>query len=192
MDHTTIYRWVQRYAPELEKRCRPHLKSTTDSWRVDETYVKIKGTWMYLYRAVDSEGNTLEFHLSATRDAQAAKRFFAKALGASHTVTPRVITVDKNAAYPKALNELKTIGVLPAACELRQSKYLNNLIEQGHRFIKRLVKPGLGFFSFETARKTLQGYEVMHMIRKGQVQGVEKGNITGQISFIASLFGLVA
>jgi transposase, IS6 family len=156
VDHTTIYRWVQRYAPELEKRCRPHLKATTDSWRVDETYVKIKGVWMYLYRAVDSERNTLEFHLSATRDAQAAKRFFAKALRASHTVTPRVITVDKNAAYPKALKELKTAGVLSATCELRQSKYLNNLIEQDHRFIKRLVKPGLGFFSFATARKTLQ------------------------------------
>jgi transposase, IS6 family len=85
VDHTTIYRWVQRYAPELEKRCRPHLKSTTDSWRVDETYVKIKGVWTYLYRAVDSQGNTLEFHLSATRDAQAAKHFFAKAPGAFHS-----------------------------------------------------------------------------------------------------------
>ena len=115
-----------------------------------------KGVWMYLYRAVDSQGNTLEFHLSGTRDAQAAKHFFAKALGASRTVTPRVITVDKNAAYPKALKELKTAGVLSATCELRQSKYLNNLIEQDHRFIKRLVKPGLGFFSFATARKTLQ------------------------------------
>ena len=82
VDHTTIYRWVQRYAPELEKRCRPHLKATTDSWRVDETYVKVKGIWMYLYRAVDSAGDTLEFLLSATRDAPAAKRFFSKALGA--------------------------------------------------------------------------------------------------------------
>src|SRR5947208_9289887 len=80
VDHTTIYRWVQRYAPELDKRCRPHLKATTDSWRVDETYIKIKKAWMYLYRAVDSEGNTLEFLLSPTRDAQAATRFFLKAL----------------------------------------------------------------------------------------------------------------
>jgi IS6 family transposase len=190
VDHTTIYRWVQRYAPELEKRCRPHLKTTNDSWRVDETYVKIKGTWMYLYRAIDSAGNTLEFHLSTTRDAQAAKYFFAKALGAFHTVLPRVITVDKNAAYPKALKELKTAGVLPAACELRQSKYLNNLVEQDHRFIKRLVKPGLGFFSFETARKTLQGYEVMHMIRKGQMQGANRGDNLSQAVFIAELFGV--
>lgn len=135
----------------LEKRCRQHLKKTTDSWRVDETYVKSKGTWMYLYREVDSEGNTLEFLLITTRDAQAAMRFFAKALHASHTVNPRVITVDKNASYPKALKEMQAAGNLAASCELRQSKYLNNLIEQDHWFIKRLVKPGLGFFSFETA-----------------------------------------
>src|SRR6266702_2641646 len=94
VDHTTIYRWVQHYAPELEKRCKPHLKATTDSWRVDETSVKLKKVWRYLYRAVDSEGNTLEFFLSATRDAQAAKRFFSKTLAAPHTPTPRVITVD--------------------------------------------------------------------------------------------------
>lgn len=158
LDHTTIYRWVQRYAPELEKRCRPQLKTTTDSWRVDETDVKVKGPWMYLYRAVDSVGNTLEFLLSTTRDTAAAKRFFSKALGAAHTVVPRVITVDKNAAYPKALTELKAAGAVPAACKHRQVKYLNNRVEQDHRFIKRLVKPGLGFFSFETAWRTLQGY----------------------------------
>src|SRR2546425_6142579 len=98
VDHTTIYRWVQRYAPELEKRCRPHLKAFTDSWKVDETYIKVRKTWMYLYRAVDSQGNTLEFLLSATRDAQAAKHFFSKALAVPHISTPRVITVDKNAA----------------------------------------------------------------------------------------------
>jgi transposase-like protein len=190
VDHTTIYRWVQRYAPELEKRCRPHLKSTTDSWRVDETYVKIKGVWTYLYRAVDSQGNTLEFHLSATRDAQAAKHFFAKALGAFHTVTPRVITVDKNAAYPKAMNELKAARILAEACELRQNKYLNNLIEQDHRFIKWLVKPGMGFFSFETAWRTLQGYEAIHMMRKGQMQGVHKRDGARQAAFIAELFGV--
>ncbi len=192
VDHTTIYRWVQRYAPELERRCRPHLKATTDSWRVDETYIKIKGTWMYLYRAVDSHGNTLEFLLSATRDAQAAKRFFSKALTAPHTVTPRVITVDKNPSYPKALTELKEEGTLPSQIELRQVKYLNNLVEQDHRFIKRLVKPGLGFFSDETAWRTLQGYETMNMIRKGQVKGVKKGNCRGQITFIASLFRVAA
>src|SRR6266516_6395056 len=179
VDHTTIYRWVQRYAPELERRCRPYLKATTDSWRVDETYVKVKKVWTYLYRAVDSQGNTLEFFLSPTRDAEAAKRFFSKTLAASHTVSPRVITVDKNASYPKALNELKAEGIVPEGCELRQIKYLNNLVEQDHRFIKRLVKPGLGFFSLETAWRTLRGYEAMNMIRKGQMQGVAKGDVKG-------------
>jgi transposase, IS6 family len=192
VDHTTIYRWVQRYAPELDRRCRAHLKATTDSWRVDETYIKVKGTWMYLYRAVDSHGSTLEFLLSETRNAAAAKRFLAKALGAAHTVVPRVITVDKNPAYPKALSELKEEGTVPPHSELRQVKYLNNLIEQDHRGIKRLVKPGLGFFCFETAWRTLQGYEVMHMIRKGQVNGVVRGDIKAQVTFIASLFGVAA
>ena len=177
---------------ELDQRCRPHLKSTTDSWRVDETSVKVKGTWMDLYRAVDTQGATLEFLLSATRDAETAKRFFLKALGASHITTPRVITVDKNAAYPKALKELKAADTVPAGCELRQVKYLNNLVEQDHRFIKRLVKPGLGFFSFETAWRTLQGYEAMHMLRKGQMQGVAKGDVRGQVTFIATLFGVAA
>jgi IS6 family transposase len=217
VDHTTIYRWVQHYAPELEQRCRPHLKATTDSWRVDETYIKIKGTWTYLYRAVDSDGNTLEFLLSPTRDAEAAKRFFLKALHSSAcsasqepstekqlaqptaeavpsttTLAPRVINVDKNAAYPKAMAELKANGTLPESVELRQVKYLNNMVEQDHRFIKRRVKPGLGFFSFETAWNTLQGYEVMNIVRKGQIRGVEKGDILGQIAFIASIFGVAA
>ena len=192
IDHTTIYRWVQHYAPELARRCRPHLKVTNDSWRVDETYVKIKGTWMYLYRAVDSGGNTLEFRLSPTRDAEAAKAFFQKMLSATHTVTPRVITGDKNAAYSKALTDLKRAGAVPDACELRQIKYLNNIIEQDHRFIKRLVKPGLGFFSFETAWRTLQGYEVMNMLRKGQMMGVDKGSSACQARFIAHLFGVAA
>ena len=192
VDHTTIFRWVQCYAPELEKRCRPHLKTTTDSWRVDETYIKIKGVWTYLYRAVDSQGNTLEFLLSPTRDAEAAKRFFSKALVASHTVEPRVITVDKNAAYPKAFQELKAAGTLATPCELRQSKYLNNLIEQDHRFIKRLTKPGMGFFSFKTAWKTLQGYEAYNMIRKGQLQEVRKGDVRGQVALVAKLFGIAS
>ncbi len=192
VDHTTIYRWVQRYAQELEKRCRPHLKATNDSWRVDETSIKVKKTWMYLYRAVDSEGNTLEFLLSPTRDAEAAKRFFFKTLGCSHTVTPRVLTVEKNAAYPKALGELKAEGIVPESCELRQVKYLNNIVnnivEQDHRFIKRLVKPGLSFFSVETAWRTLQGYEAVNMRRSGQMRGVEKGDSMGQVAFISSRF----
>ena len=103
-----------------------------------------------------------------------------------------MINVDKHAAYPKALVDLKAAGVLPEHVELRQVKYLNNLIEQDHCFIKRLTKPGMGFFSFETASRTLQGDEIMNMVRKGQVQGVSKGDIRSQISFIARLFGVAA
>jgi hypothetical protein len=110
-------------------------------------------------------------------------------LGASHTVMPRVITVDKNAAYPKALKELQATRILAVSCEFRQSKYLNNLVEQDHRFLKRLVKPGMGFFSFETAWRTLRGYEVMNMVRKGQIQGGSKGDSLRQAAFIAELFG---
>jgi transposase, IS6 family len=190
VDHTTIYRWVQAYAPELEKRSRPHLKACNDSWRVDETYIKVKKEWVYLYRAVDSAGNTLDFFFSSTRDAHAAKKFLLKTLASSTPSEPRVINVDKNAAYPKAFNELKAEGIIPERCELRQVKYLNNMIEQDHRFIKRLTKPGMGFFSFETAWRTLQGFEIMNMIRKGQVQGVAKGDVKGQIALVATLFGV--
>jgi IS6 family transposase len=192
VDHTTMYRWVQHYAPELERRCRPHIKSTTDSWRVDETYIKVKKKWVYLYRAVDSQGNTLDFVLSPTRDGESAKRFLLKTLAASHTNEPRVINVDKNAAYPKAIAELKAEGRIPESCLLRQVKYLNNLIEQDHRFIKRVTKPGMGFFSLETAWRTLQGFEVMHMMRKGQVQGVAKGDVRGQVALVARLFGIAS
>jgi IS6 family transposase len=123
------------------------LRPTTDSWRVDETYIKVKKQWFSLYRAMDSQGMTLEFFFCATRDAHAAKQFFLKTLIASHTSEPRVINGDKNAAYPKAFAELKAEGCISMTCELRQVKYLNNLIEQDHRFIKRLTKPGMGFSS---------------------------------------------
>ena len=152
VDHTTIYRWVQRYAPELEERSRPHLRSTNDSYRVDETYVKIKGQWYYLYRAVDSTGQTIDFMLSAKRDAKAAKRFFRKMLKLPQHSSPQVINVDRNKAYPPTVEELKDEGVLSVTSQLRQSKYLNNIVEQDHRFIKRRVDPGLGFFIRGQAR----------------------------------------
>jgi transposase-like protein len=190
VDHTTVYRWVQAYAPELDKRCRPHLKATNDSWRVDETYIEVKGEWKYLYRAVDSEGNTLDFMLSAKRDARAAERFFRQAINASHNQEPRVINVDKNAAYLPAIDSLQADETLPKTSKLRRVKYLNNMVEQDHRFIKRLVNPGMGFGSFNTARRTLRGYEAMNMIRKGQIQGIEKGNILGQVEFVSQIFGV--
>jgi transposase-like protein len=192
VDHSTIYRWVQIFAPEIEKRSRPYLKPTNDSWRVDETYIKIKGKWKYLDRAVDSEGNTLEFMLSATRDRKAAARLLRKALKAKHIKPPRVINVDKNAAYPIAVEELKLEKSLKKETKLRQVKYLNNLIEQDHRFIKKLVKPGLGFQSFHTAWRTIRGYEIMNAIRKGQIDSIKKGDILEQINFIESLFGIAA
>ena len=176
IDYTTIYRWVQHYAHELDKRCRPYLKACNDSWKVDETYVKIRKTWMYLYRAVDSEGNTLELLLSASRDAEAAKRFFVKALHSTAcsvpqaclseeqvvqsttaagpdptTPTPRVINVEKHAASPKAIAALKAAGILPEQVELRQVNYLTHLVEQDHRFIKQLVKPGTATLNGERA-----------------------------------------
>jgi IS6 family transposase len=192
LDHTTIYRWVQAYAPELEKRIRPHLRPTNDSYRVDETYVKIKGEWKYLYRAVDSTGQTIDFMLSAKRDARAAKRFFRKMLKLPQHPSPRVINVDQNKAYPPAVEELKEEGILPSASQLRRCKYLNNIVEQDHRFIKRRVNPGLGFFSFKTARRTIGGYEVTNMIRKGQVEGIRKGDVRGQVRFVADLFKVAA
>jgi IS6 family transposase len=188
--HTTIFRWVQAYAPEIDKRSRPHLKPTNDSWRVDETYVKVKGKWMYLYRAVDSTGQTLDFLLNETRCTRAAKRFFRKVLGGRKRVAPRIINVEQNPAYIGAVRDLKAAGLLPDYSERRPVKYLNNIVEQDHRFIKRRVKPGLGFGSYPTAWRTIQGYEVMHMIRKGQIEGVEKGDSQAQHQFIAGLFGL--
>jgi transposase, IS6 family len=161
VDHTTVFRWVQRYAPELDKRCRPSLRATNDSYHVDETYIKIKKQWHYLYRAVDSTGATLDFMLSTTRDADAAARFFRRVLQASHALTPRVITVDKNAAYPLAFDALQHDGTLPETCLLRQCKYLNNMLEQDHQFVKHRVNPGLGFGAFATAQRTIQGYEAM-------------------------------
>jgi transposase, IS6 family len=192
VDHTTVFRWVQRYAPELEKRCRPLLKATNDSYRVDETSIKVKKQWYYWYRAVDSEGHTIDFMLSARRDAKAAERFFRKALRASHTAPPRVITVDKHTAYPLAFDTLQHDGTLPEICLLRQCKYLNNVIEQDHRFVKRRVNPGLGFGAFATAERTIQGYEAMHMLRKGQIEGLAKGDVLAQNRVINQLFGLAA
>ncbi len=191
MAHTTIMRWVHQFAPELDKRTRPHLKSTGDSWKVDETYIKIKGRWMYLYRAVDKAGATIDFYLSAHRDQLAAARFLKKALSADHNTIPRVINVDKNASYPPAIDSAKQAGLLPDETKLRQVKYLNNRVECDHRRIKKLINHGLGFRGFWTAHKTIRGYETMHMIRKGQV-ALSHGSYMEQVNFIEGLFGVAA
>src|SRR4051812_44162199 len=192
VDHTTVFRWIQAYAPELEKRIRPHLRPSNGSWRGDETYVKVKGPWAYPYRAVDSRGPTIDFFLSAKRDPAAAKGFFSQALGQPHTVNPRTITVDKNPAYPCAVEQMKADGELWRRSRLRQVKYLNNIAEQDCRRVKRLIRPGLGFGSFWTARRTLAGYEVMAMMRKGQVRRIGGRDMRAQASFVAKLFDVAA
>ncbi|RWS38106.1 IS6 family transposase [Bacillus mycoides] len=189
MAHTTIMRWVHQYGPELDERVRRHLKTTNDSWRVDETYIKVKGQWMYLYRAVDSEGNTIDFHLSETRDTKAAKRFFKKALRSFHVSKPRVITVDKNPAYPIAIEQLKKEKSIPDGMQLRQQKYLNNIVEQDHRFIKKRVRSMLGLKSLRTATLILSGIEAMHMMKKGQLHQRVK-SAQNEVEFIHKLFGL--
>ncbi len=127
-----------------------------------------------------------------SRDATAAERFFRKTLKATHSQTPRLINVDKHAAYPSAIAQLKADEQLPQTTQLRQVKYLNNVVEQDHRFIKRLTRPGMGFHSFNTARRTLKGYEAMNMIRKGQIQGVARGDMVTQAEFVCQIFGVAA
>ena len=190
--HTTIMRWVHQYAPELKKRMKKYLKMTNDSWRIDETYLKIKGKWHYLYRAVDSEGNTLDWMLSENRNQEAAGKFFEKLSSNNHCCGPRVINVDKNAAYPPAFETCQSEGLIPENTEFRQVKYLNNIIEQDHRFSKRRIMHSQWLQTFDTAEATIAGYEAMHMIQKGQVKGVGKKDVNIQIKFIESLFRIAA
>jgi transposase, IS6 family len=171
VDHSTVFRWVQRYAPEINKRVRPHLKMSGTSYRVDETYIKVGKTCKYLYRAVDKYGQTIEFILSSRRDVSAAKRFFKKMMRAEHRRLPFSISVDKNAAYPEAFSTSQGEKIVPKDCKLRRVKYLNNVIEQDHRFIKKKVRASQCFKSFRTAERTLAGIESVNMIRKGRSKG---------------------
>ena len=182
VDHVTVWRWVQRYAPELERRLRRHLKPTNDSWRVDETYVRVKGKWVYLYRAVDSSGATIDFLLSAKRDAATAQRFLTKALGGENHPEPRVINSDKHAAYPPAIAVLQAAGDLADNCQHRPVQYLNNVLEQDHRAIKRRINASQHFRSFWCAWRTIAGYEAIHMIRKGQAYGSAAGAKVGLVA----------
>jgi IS6 family transposase len=183
-------RRVHQYAPIIDEKIRKHLKPTNDSWRMDETYLKVKGKSAYLYRAVDSNGNTIDFFVSEYRDKDAAKKFFAKALKALHNKQPRVITTDKYAATEIAIHEMIYAGILSPGATIRKIKYLNNIIEQDHRFIKRKTGPILGFDSFETAEKTICGIEIMNMIRKGQVEEVRC--VPSEVQFLNKIMGLAA
>lgn len=174
VDHSTLSRWVVRYAPQLEDEFRKHHKQKTGlSWRADETYIKIKGQWHYLYRAVDKSGDTIDFMLSEKRNEAAARAFFIKSIGANRL--PHTVTIDKSGANKAALETinlqltfLMLLGIPFFQIKLRQLKYLNNIVEQDHRGIKRITKPILGFKAFHSAQATLAGIELHRMLRKGQ------------------------
>ena len=178
VDHSNLNRWVLKYAPALENSFRQYKRPVGDSWRMDKTYINVKGKWKYLYRAVDKFGATVDFLLTAKRDRKAALRFLRKAIGQNGT--PSKITIDKSGANAAAINdytEEEAVGI-----ELRQVKHLNNIVEQDHRAIKRKTRPMLGFKSFWSAAKTIAGIELMHMIRKGQMI-VRGGDVTAAEQF---------
>ena len=165
VDHSTLNRWVIKYAPEFEKQFRRRQRPVGRSWRMDETYVKIKGKSAYLYRAVDKEGHTIDFLLTPNRDRDAAETFLQKAIRTQGV--PEKITIDKSGANTAAITHYNETH--KTAIVIRQCKYLNNVVEQDHRAVKRLTRPMLGFKSFWSARCTIAGMEVMHAIRKGQL-----------------------
>ena len=165
VDHSTLNRWVIKYAPEVEKQFRRHQRPVGRSWRLDETYVKIKGKWAYLYRAVDKEGQTIDFLLTPNRDRDAAEAFLRKAIRSQGL--PEKITIDQSGSNTAAIKHYNKIH--KTTIVIRHSKYLNNIVEKDHRAVKRVVRPMLGFKSFWSARCTIAGIEVMHAIRKGQL-----------------------
>jgi transposase-like protein len=164
VDHSTINRWAIRFLSLIEKLSSNHKRKVGSSWRMDETYVKVKGAWCYLYRAVDKEGKTVDFLLTAHRDTAAARRFFKKAM--RENGVPEKIAMDKSGGNKAAIDEIN--GAIAVPITVRQVKYLNNMVEQDHRAVKRVTKPMLGFKSFRAATNVLAGVELMHMIRKGQ------------------------
>lgn len=193
VDHSTIYRWVQHYAPEIERRMRwQWRRPRSNSWRVDETYIKVRGEWAYLYRAVDKLGDTIDFYLSPTRNTKAAKRFLGKALkGLKGWEQPRVINTDKAPTYGAALAELKQEGKCANDVQHRQVKYLNNVVEADHGKLKQSIKPVRGFKTMKTAYATIKGFEVMRALRKGQSRSFNlTGDINGEVRMIERAFGL--
>jgi len=169
VDHATLNRWVVKYSPLIAAKAQAKRRPTAISWRMDETYIKVKGKWMYHYRAVDRDGQTLDFMLSERRDKAAARRFFRRAI--STNGVPDRIVIDKsgaNLAGLEAVNVILKFTGTGQTITILQVKYLNNILEQDHRFIKRITGRMLGFKAFHSASATLDGIEVAHMIRKGQ------------------------
>ena len=169
IDHATLQRWVIRFVPLIDKEVRRRKRPIGSSWRMDETYIKINGKWVYLYRAIDSCGNTIEFLLRKYRDAIAAKAFFRKAF--KNNAIPDKVVIDKSGSNTCALNSFNEGLREEQKIEISQNKYLNNIIEQDHRFIKKRTKPMLGFKSFCSARVTIIGIENIRIIQKGQILG---------------------
>ncbi|AJJ63967.1 integrase core domain protein [Yersinia aldovae 670-83] len=181
VDHSTLHRWVIRLIPLLDKAFRRHKRTVGRRWRMDETYIKIKGQWKYLYRAVDTSGQTIDFLLTAKRDAAAALRFFRKAI--RHHGEPEIVTIDKSGAGTAALTTLNADKPEEETMTVRQNKYLNNLVEQDHRNIKRRIRPMLGFKSFRQAQTILAGIELLNMIRKGQYQHPQSEGLSAAEQF---------
>jgi putative transposase len=170
VDHATLNRWVVKFSPLVAEAGQKLKHPTANSWRMDETYIKVKGVWMYLYRAVDHDGQTLDFMLSKHCDTAAARRFFKQAMKVNGV--PDRVSIDKsgaNLAVLQAINVIRKFTGNGSLIKIRQSKYLNNIVEQDHRFIKRITRPMLGFKAFHSAAATLAGIEAAHMIRKGQI-----------------------
>ncbi|WP_395488843.1 IS6 family transposase (plasmid) [Cedecea davisae] len=193
VDHSTIYRWVQRYAPEMEKRLRWYWRNPSDlnPWHIDETYVKVSGRWAYLYRAVDSRGLTIDFYLSPRRNSKAAYRFLGKILNnVNKWQIPRFINTDKAPTYGRALALLKREGRCPPDVEHRQIKYRNNVIECDHGKLKRIIGATLGFKSMKTAYATIKGIEVMRALRKGQASAFYYGNPLGEMRLVSRVFDI--
>jgi len=182
VDHTTVWRWCQKYGPVIYHRLRGKLKYTTTTWHMDETYVRIAGRWVYLFRAVDSHGDTVDFYLSETRDREAAKTFLQKALSNPDNRTPRVLCMDLCRIYPAAIRDLRAEGRLPQRCWTK--RYANNRIESDHRHIKRRLRAMQGPRTMPTAHRVIQGIEALHMIRKAQLLGSQRTNLaTTSIAF---------
>ncbi len=184
VDHSTINRWVLHFTPQLEQAFHQKKKRPGHRWRLDETYVKVKGQWRYYYRAVDKQGNTIDFFLTAKRDKKAALRFLKKAIGRNGK--PSLINIDKsgaNKAGLKGFNKLHNRRI-----KIRQCKYLNNVVEQDHRFIKRKTKQVLSFKNFYAAQKTLAGVELIRMLKKGQMKSTQGDNLSpvGQFYLLAA------